>query len=138
MNIRRSIAISFLAIILSGCAAISHFDQNSYASAMKLKADTLALVPKAIEPASKHASEIDALKSALSAQLAYEEGKGKANTISHSQWRILMAEDKELLGGFLKRWQSGKQLNKAYVDEKAIQISDGFDQILKLEGAKPK
>lgn len=105
---------------------------------MKLKADSLALVPKAVETSDKYVSDIEALKSSLSAQLAYEEGKGKANIISYSQWKILISEDNELLGGLLKKWQSGQKFNKAYLDEKAIQISDGFDEILKLEAGKPK
>lgn len=126
-------------ILLSGCANLmSNFDQNSYVAALELKTESLSLISKADDKASAHVSEIDYLKAKLNSQVAYQEGKGKPNRISAAQWRLLVSEDKDLLGRFLKDWQSEKPMSKFYRDEKILQIGEAFDEIIKLEAAKDK
>lgn len=130
--------IAFMTATMVGCAAISSFDQNSYVAASGLKGEAIALISNALEPAAHHQEAIAALDVKLSAQVAYEEGKGKKNIISLTQWKILVSPDRELLGRFLEDWENGKEFSPAYLAEKIQQISDAFDQILKLEGAKAK
>ena len=131
--------ISVLTILLmASCALVSDFDQNSYSATTEIKMLAVALVSKGLEPASTHASEIAYLEAKLSAQLAYEDGKGKTNKLTAEQWRILISYDHNLLGAFLKDWKSGIPLSAAYVAEKKIQVGEAFDEILRLEGSKAK
>ncbi len=127
--------ITFL--VLTSCAnLVSKFDQNSYISASNLKSESLQLISKANETSDSHLSEISDLQSKLSAQLAYEEGKGKPNRISAIQWKLLVSEDKDLLGRFLKEWKNGRQFSKPYIEEKGLQIGHAFDEVIKLESGK--
>lgn len=130
--------VTFMAAASTGCAVMSHYDQNSYESAQSLKSQSLALIAHAAEPFDAYADQVAALKVKLSAQLAYEQGKGKNNVISATQWGVLVAPDRDLLGRLLADWEARKSFSKAYLLEKTQQISDGFDQILKLEGAKQR
>lgn len=128
--------ISFC-LVFASCATTSRFDQNTYNAAIKIKSDAVNLIADAIDPASAHSLEIQHIKTELSSQLAYEEGKGASNLISYKQWQIITS-DESLLGQFLKEWESGaRKYNKPFLIEKAQNISDAFDQILKLEAAKP-
>lgn len=130
--------MTFLSSYILGCAVIASFDQNSYDSALSIKALSLALMDKANLPASEYATEISALQVRLSAALSYEQGKGKANFESAKQWEILASETHNGLGHFLKDWKDGKTFSPAYLIEKKQLVSDCFDQIIRLEGSKPK
>jgi len=136
---KKNILPLLLILALSGRAnLISNFDQNSYDSAMDLKARSMTLIEKTDEPASMHNLEITELEAKLTAQLAYEQGKGKSNNLSCKQWEILIATDGNLLGKLLSDWKQAKPMSKPYLVEKRIQIGDAFDEILNLEGAKTK
>jgi len=52
------------------------------------------------------------------------------------QWEILKDPNRDLLGGFLKKWENEKVLHVVFIEEKKKQISNTFDEILKLEPAK--
>ncbi len=130
-----------LLMLEMGCAVISNFDQNSYDSAQSLKNQSLDLISKAIEPVSKHLDEIAQLKSKLSAQLAYEVGKGQSNAVSAEQWKLLSDPQGHLLGGLLCSWESQtatESFSAPYLLEKQEQIGASFDEIIRLEGAKQK
>lgn len=129
---------AFLAGSVVGCAHMAHFDQNTFSAALELKSEALPLVLQATDRYELHKAQVEALQVKLSAQLAYEEGKGKSNVISYNQWRILTSEDHALLGKLLKDWKEEKKFSPAYVREKAEQIGLAFDEIMRLEGAKPK
>lgn len=126
----------FPLILLVSCAIVSNFDQNSFNSATDLKSESIVLISHANEPVATHVEEVSALKTKLSAQLAYEQGKGKKNIISAKQWEILISDNHELLGGFIKDWENGSTFTKAYINEKSQQVGDAYDQIIKLESAK--
>lgn len=130
--------MAFMAGALTGCAVTSKFDQNSYDTAQSLKIEVLALFDKADGKASEYPLEIARLKDRMNFALSYENGKGKPNVISAKQWEIVVSDTHNLVGSFLKKWEEGKPLSKAYLIEKRDQISDGFDQIIKLEAAKPR
>lgn len=129
---------AFLSSAMVGCAVMHSYDQNSYESAQALKADTLDLIAHAQEPFAGYASRVQALQSKLSAQAAYEHGKGKSNVISATQWDVLVDPNRDLLGKLLVQWEAGQTFSKTYLVEKSQQIADAFDQILKLEGAKQR
>jgi hypothetical protein len=61
------------------------------------------------------------------------------------QWKMLLEYDATtktdgILPGFFKEWQHATTtpLTKFYVSEKRKKVAEAFDEILKLEGAKPK
>jgi hypothetical protein len=136
------IAVMFFSAFVAGattsCAVVGGFDQNSYDSGMALKSESAALIAHAGEPASDYKQQIQALTVKLDAQLAYQNGKGKTNLISAKQWDILISPEHDLLGKLLLDWVEGKNFSDEYLLEKRQQISDAWDQILKLEGAKKR
>ena len=132
-----------LLVALNGCAVfrgMSAFDQNSYAAAMTLKEESLALVERSRNEQGERTpkQELLSLAQRLDAQVAYEVGKGKENALSAKQWRLLADPKGNLLGGYLDRWASGVVLKQAFVTEKSNQIGDAFDEVLRLEGGKRK
>ena len=132
-----------LMVALNGCAVlrgISAFDQNTYTSAMTLKADSLALIERSrrAQGETTPVPELLALQAQLDAQVAYEAGKGKENGLSAMQWRLLADPKGNLLGGYLTRWAAGARLSDGYVTEKKQQIGSAFDEVLRLEGGKRK
>lgn len=137
-NLITRLLLTFMAAALVGCAAMSNFDQNSYDAATRIKKQAATLVLKATVPEPNFDTEVQSLKAELASAAAYEGGKGKSNTISSTQWSVMADENRDLLAGFLKAWIGGKTFSPKYLEEKNKQIQDGFDQILKLEGAKDK
>lgn len=123
-------------ILMTSCAVVSKYDQNSYESAQTLKVESLALVSHSAEPVTSFQPQIDTLKVKLTAQLAYEQGKGKGNVISAKQWEILISKDHELLGKLLEEWETGIPHSQGYITEKSLQIGEAFNEILRLEAAK--
>jgi hypothetical protein len=124
----------FLLVLCLGCASIPKFDQNSVNNANALKDDATMLLGGELTPVPTNS--ITLLQSRLDAAVAYETGKGKGNWASRGQWEIMANRDGALLGAFLTRWLTGVALSGPYVAEKKRQVADGFDEILKLEGAK--
>lgn len=132
-NIRASLALC--AVLIVGCSTITKFDQNTLEAATRLKAASLSLLSHGSEPSTQYLAQIAALQSDLSAQLAYEKGKGAPNDITARQWQLLASPD-HLLGKFLKDWAAGKTYSATFVQEELSLINDAFDQIVNLEGAK--
>jgi hypothetical protein len=68
---------------------------------------------------------------------AYEFASGRPdNELSAEQWEILINEDGNLLGGFLKRWETEGVLGEMFVTEMQSLVSDAFDTIIGLESGK--
>ena len=92
---------------------------------------------KATEPFEDHRDEVAALTIELAK--AYEFAKGRPkNEISTRQWEILKDPERNLLGGFLARWERDSTLNRAFVDAQKGIVSDAFDTIIGLESGKIK
>jgi hypothetical protein len=71
--------------------------------------------------------------------IAYEYAKGRPkNTFSARQWEILKDPERNLLGGFLKKWKDEKVLGKTFVDDAIELVGDAFDTIIGLESGKVK
>jgi hypothetical protein len=131
------VAIASLATLglTVGCAT-ARFDQNSYNAAQSIKIESITLMDRAIEP-TVPAAEIQALEAKLSAQLAYEKGKGKPNQFSIWQWQTVASPDGGSLGEFLRRWKARTvDPSPVFVEERKQQIGADLDEILRLEGAK--
>lgn len=125
-------------LFLSSCNVhIAKYDQNAYEQATALKVDSLSLMDKATQPASEQADEIEELL--LKIEKAYEYAKGRPrNEISVQLWEILKDPDKNLLGGFIKRWQEKNTLSPFFIQEAKNLIARAYDHIIGLESGKLK
>ena len=123
---------------LAACSSlIAAYSQTAYEQATSIKAESLVLMNKATEPYTQHAQEVAALM--LSVDKAYEYAKGRPkNEISTEQWARIRDPDRNLLGGFVKRWKEQGQLSPVFVREAGAQIAVAFDQIIELESGKNK
>lgn len=127
-----------VAIAVSGCApSISQFNETAYQQAVQLKVRSLALLDKASEPYADHVEKAETLRQEL--HTAYEYAKGRPNNeLSTRQWEIMIDPERNLMGGFLKRWEEEDSLSPVFVREFRGVISDAFDTIIGLESGKIK
>ena len=127
-----------LAMLLCGCgSSISIYDATAYKLATDLKAESLTLMEYAVEPASDHRETIEALRLDLLKAMEYERGRPD-NELSARMWSILLDPNRNLLAGFLRRWEDSGPLSAAFVAEARGQIGEAFDQIIGLEIGKLK
>ena len=124
------ITLLFISLNYFECSRqISLFNPTAYEYAVPIKVESLAVMDKAVEPFENHKSEVTDLK--LKIDKAYEYAKGiKKNEITVQQWDILKNPERNLLGGFLKRWEEEQQLSKTFVGEAKNLISQAFDTII--------
>jgi hypothetical protein len=130
--------IFFMSIIISlNCATMSHYDPTSYKTATDLKAESLLLIQKATEPPGPYSVAIESLRVRLQQALEYEKGKGTPNSITVRQWEILLDPKGNLLEGFLRKWQAdNKGYSEIFIEGVSKNVSDAFDEIIKLERHK--
>jgi hypothetical protein len=132
-------AVFLFLLALLGCSLITPYDPTSYKIATDLKVDSLALLDKSTEPAQGHLVEIQDLEVKVRKAFEYEKGKGDLNSETEKMWALLADPQGDLLGGALRMWkETGKGLGKTFVEEKAAQVAEGFDKIIKLESGKVK
>lgn len=128
-----------LTLSIGGCSLIAKYDKVAYQQATSVKVDSLALMRKANEAYSTHENAVVELN--LKVDKAYEYAKGRPkNEIITKQWSIMKAPNRNLLGGFLKRWKEKGTLSEVFIKEAKGNISLGFDKIIGLESGliKPK
>jgi len=124
-----------LSLTIWSCASISVFSPEAYKQAVELKVESLELMSFATMPYTDYEEEVINLNTEL--DKAFEFSKGRPdNEISTEQWRILIDEEGNLLGGFLKRWEAEGSLSEMFVSEMQILVSDAFDTIIGLESGK--
>jgi hypothetical protein len=124
-------------VLLASCSTIATYDQIAYEKATAAKAEALALMDKATESFTANEKEIEAVS--LTIDKAYEYDRGRAlNSITVKQWEILRDPDRNLFGGFIRRWREKGSLRLAYITEKKPDIAEAFDQIIELERGKPR
>jgi hypothetical protein len=124
-----------LSLTIWSCASISVFSPEAYKQAVELKVESLELMSFATMPYTDYEEEVINLNTEL--DKAFEFSKGRPdNEISTEQWRILIDEEGNLLGGFLKRWETEGSLSEMFVSEMQILVSDAFDTIIGLESGK--
>ena len=128
-----SMYLLLISISLGGCSSlIAKYDNVAYQQATSLKVDSLALMGKANEVYSTQESAVVELN--LKLDKAYEYAKGRPkNEIITKQWSILKDPNRNLLGGFLKRWKEKGKLSEIFIKEAKGNVSLGFDQVIGLE-----
>lgn len=125
-----------LTIFLS-CKTISSFDQYAYIQATSLKVDALNLMEKATTSYTAHIQEVLPLKANIEKAYEYEKHRPK-NEITANMWQIIKDTSRNLLGGFLTRWQAKDSLSPAFVNEAKMQVGEAFDLLIELESKKIK
>jgi hypothetical protein len=137
IKIRLLTSILTLALCLSllSCSSISVFSPEAYKQAVDLKVESLELMSFATSSYAEYEEDVTYLKTELSK--AYEFALGRPNNeLSAEQWEILLNEEGNLLGGFLKRWEEEDLLSEMFVTDTQKLVSDAFDTIIGLESGK--
>lgn len=130
-----SISIITFSLASWSCSNISVFSPEAYKQAVDLKVESLELMSFATSPYVENEENVTYLKTEL--RKAYEFALGRPNNeISAEQWEILINEEGNLLGGFLKRWEEEDTLSEMFVTEMQTLVGDAFDTIIGLESGK--
>jgi hypothetical protein len=124
-----------LSMIVWSCASISVFSPEAYKQAVDLKVEFLNLMSFATMPYADYEEEVIYLNTKLDKAFEFSRGRPD-NEISTEQWEILIDEEGNLLGGFLKRWETEGSLSEMFVTEMQILVGDAFDTIIGLESGK--
>ncbi len=136
-RLRFEFGLLILLLALTACSYIAPYSQYAYQQATSLKVDALALMDKAAEPYASHAADAGDLVTEV--EKAYEYAKGRPkNELSAKQWQILKDPDRNLLGGFLKRWKAESTLSPTFIKEAKGLVGNAFDTISGLESGKIK
>lgn len=113
------------------------FDQYSYQRTTELKVETSKLMDKATTPYSKNKAEIEALFLNIEKLAEYEKNKPD-NQITFAMWTILTDQEKNLLGGFFKRWKEKETLTPVFLEESKKQALEAMDLLIQYEIKKDK
>lgn len=124
-------------LILGGCKTISGYDQYAYALGTALKVDALNLMDKATANFASQQAGIDDITTRIEKAYEYEKHRPK-NAITVKMWELLKDPDRNLFGGFLKRWKEKDTLPTTFINEARIQVGEAFDMIVELESQKIK
>jgi hypothetical protein len=132
------VGLLLMVLFLVGCPRqIAPYRPEAYDKATSLKVEALNLMDKATEPYAQHQAAAETLR--LNLEKAYEDAKGiPKNEVATHMWEILKDPNRNLLGGFLKRWQKESVLKKPLIEEKKAQMGEAFDKIIALEIGKSK
>lgn len=127
-----------IVIAISSCTNLQAvYNEQAYQQAVSLKVESLALMEKATTPYENHENEIIDLKQELNK--AYEYANGRPNNKeTASQWQLLKDPDRNLLGGFLHRWEQEETLSAGFIEEAKDLVGDAFTKIIELESGKRK
>lgn len=135
MKLFQSFLIFTISLMIWSCSSISEFSPEAYKQAVNLKVESLELMSFATEQYSDFGEDVVYLRTEL--KKAYEFSKGRPNNeISTRQWEVLINEEGNLLGGFLKRWETDGTLSQMFITEMQMLVSDAFDTIIGLESGK--
>lgn len=134
-KLRRQLLVLTIIFSIWSCSGISVFSPEAYKQAVDLKVESLELMSFATSPFEDYQDDVATLRTELTK--AYEFALGRPdNELSAEQWEILISEDGNLLGGFLKRWETEGALGEMFVTEMQSLVSDAFDTIIGLESGK--
>jgi hypothetical protein len=92
---------------------------------------------KATEEAAVHNEAIEQLMIKVDKAYEYEKGRPK-NEITTRMWDVLKNPDRNLLGGFVRRWREKEKLSQAFIEEAKELVAEAFDLISGLESQKIK
>jgi hypothetical protein len=125
------------AVLLSSCQTtrIADADPAALQAAAALKVETVALMAKAGEPFAQHRTEVEAVNARMAT--AYELAASTPNNeLVAREWAVMRDPERDLYGGFVKRWQANGTIGRAFREEAAAQVAEGFDYIICLEQTK--
>ena len=124
-----------VAVLITGCVSSAIFNQKAYEQATSLKVDALTLMDQATEPFADHRKAVDELT--IKIEKAYQYCLGLPNNEETiGQWEIIKDPDRNSLMGFLKRWETEKQLSQTFINNVKDLVSKGFDEVIELESKK--
>lgn len=125
-------------IVVVSCGNLqSLYSEEAYRQAVSLKVESLELIDNATDAYGTHEDAVKFLKTKL--QKAYQYARGRPNNdTSTGQWKILIDPERNLLGGFLARWEKQGSFSRIFINENKRLISDAFDTIIQLESGKIK
>ncbi len=133
---RKVLPWAVLVLVTAACGpSIALFSERAYNQATMLKVKSLALMDQATESYADHSEDAEELRIEVEAAYEYARGRPK-NELSARQWEILRDPDRNLLGGFLRRWEQQGRLSEIFVTEAKGLVEDAFDQIIGLESGK--
>lgn len=137
--LNKYIAIVFFAMTLISCESTrtAVFDQYSYQKTTELKVETSKLMDKATTPYSKNLIEIETLLLNIEKLSEYEKNEPD-NEITFAMWTVLSDQEKNLLGGFFKRWKEKETLSQTFVTESKKQVLEALDLLIQYEIKKDK
>lgn len=133
--------LPFLLILITvfffSCSVLktAPYDQYSFQKAVEIKIDASHLIEKAENPYQENISDIQKLKNEITKIVEYEKYKPN-NEITYKMWLLLADENKNLLAGFLNRWEEKNTLSSFFITEAKGQITEAFDLLIQYEGKK--
>ncbi len=128
--------LGILLLAVAGCApSIAPFSERAYEQAVSLKVESLALMGAATDPFEDHAEAVEVLRIDLEKARQFALGRPR-NEVSARQWAVLTDPGRNLLGGFLARWEAQGSLSPAFVSEAQRLVADAFDTVIGLESGK--
>ncbi|UOB17088.1 hypothetical protein [Abyssalbus ytuae] len=138
-KIKLTILAVFTLLVLFSCEALktAPYDQYSYQKSIDIKIDSSRLMDEATTSYSSHSEEIDKLLIDMEKMVEYEKNKPN-NEITYAMWKLISDENKNLLGGFFKRWEEKETLSQAFVIEAKSQVMEAMDMLIQYEGKKDK
>jgi len=125
-----------LCLALSSCSpSIAPFSLSAYEMAVDLKVDALRLMDNAEQPYADSSKKIADLKVSMDKAFEFAAGRPK-NVHSTEQWNMMNDPDRNLMAGFLLRWEEETSLSRTFIVEAKKIISRSFDAIIGLESGK--
>lgn len=121
---------------LSSCCPV-YFNQTALSETTDIKKATLELVGNAVNPYADYESKGMELKSRMENRLKSVE-MDKCDKSVAKMWRLMLDENKNLYGGFLKLWKEQNTLGKTFIQEYKKELGNNFDKITALENEKKK
>ena len=138
------LALALLITVGVGCKTwkpIAGRDQETLTRTTKLRTQVLNLMSKAQESYTQHASQVDRVVREARAIHAHQKMRPN-NELAVRQWDLLLVDSaqaatKAILPEFFVNWKRDGQLKPVYIDAKKRNVERAFDEIIKLENAKP-
>jgi hypothetical protein len=113
------------------------YDQYSYQQTIAIKIEASNIMDKATTSYASHQVVIEKLFLEIDQLVEYEKNKPD-NEITFDMWQVLTDKEKNLLGGFFKRWKEKESLSPVFLKESKKQITDAFDLLIQYEIKKDK
>ena len=126
-----------ICLLFSQCKTISVFDQYAYTQGTALKVDAMNIMNKATQPYASQMAGIEEVTTRIEKAYEYEKHRPK-NLFTVKMWEIVKNPDRNLFGGFIKRWKEKDTLSATFITEAKIQVGEAFDMIVELESKKIK